>query len=117
MPERRLHPRFALRGQAEVQFRSWPIFKLLYTGNISKGGMSLELGEEPKVGERLLVRLVLPNQWSVQLQAIVRHTSVLAAPSSATFVARYTVGVEFLDLDEEKRAQIEKTIKAAVGTL
>lgn len=61
--ERRQHPRFPLRAQAEVHFINWTVFKLLYTVNISKGGMNLELPDEPKKGDRLRVKLILPHGW------------------------------------------------------
>lgn len=109
--ERRQHPRFPVRGQAEVRFTNWTVFKLLYTVNISKGGMNIELADRPEVGDHVSVRLVLPDAWSIEIEATVRHVTTLAAVSGQRFQARYQVGVQFDNLDAERKAMIEETIR------
>lgn len=108
--EKRQHPRFALQVQAEVRFTNWTVFKLLYTVNISKGGMNLQLGEAPAIGSHLQVRLVLPDGWPTTIDAIVRHVTPMAAVTGKTSHACYQVGVQFENLDGERKALIEQTI-------
>ena len=48
--ERRKEPRVPMRVEAEVKFTSWHVYSLIYTINISKGGMNLELAEEQPAG-------------------------------------------------------------------
>ena len=45
--ERRKDPRVPAHMEAKVKFTSWHVYSLIYTINISKGGMNLELAEEP----------------------------------------------------------------------
>ena len=107
---KRQHPRFALQIQAEVRFTNWTVFTLLYTVNISKGGMNLQLGESPAIGSRLQVRLVLPDGWPTTIDAIVRHVTPMEAVAGQTSHALYQVGVQFENLDDERKALIEQTI-------
>ena len=74
--ERRKDPRFPMRIEAEVKFTSWHVFSLIYTINISQGGMNLEvLGDEPQVGTSLIVRMTLPKGPPIELEATVRHVT------------------------------------------
>ena len=98
-----------MRVEAEVRFTSWHIYSLIYTINISKGGMHLELPEEPKVGSALDIKLTAPDGKVLKLSAIVRHAQKSGA--------RWGVGVQFQDLDATKRETIEKAIRAHGGTL
>lgn len=107
--ERRAHPRIPMRVQTEVRFTSWAVFSLIYTINISKGGMNLELPESPKIGDLLEVMLAPPDGPPVALQAVVRHT----APAKRGF----SVGVEFQNLDDARRGVIERAIKLHGGSL
>lgn len=111
-PERRRFPRHAIRGEAEVRFTSWTLFKLLFTVNISKGGMAIEMHEEPPLGTRLVIRIVTPTGDRIPLEAVVRHVTTLSSPiNSEVFVSRFQVGVEFVNLGQAKRDQIEALIR------
>jgi len=107
--ERRTDPRLAARLQAEVKFTSWQVYSLIYTINISKGGMNLDLGEEPGPGAALTVKLTPPEGDPMLLDAVVRHCT----PAGA----RWSVGVQFQNLDADKRAAIEKAIRSHGGHL
>lgn len=107
--ERRKDPRIPMRIEAEVKFTSWHVFSLIYTINISKGGMNVELDEEPKAGAAMVIRLALPDSPPFELEAVVKH----AQPHGA----RWSVGVQFQNLDEPRRQAIEKAIRAHGGTL
>ncbi|HEY1586174.1 MAG TPA: PilZ domain-containing protein, partial [Polyangia bacterium] len=88
--ERRQHPRFPMRVEVEVKFTSWAVYSLIYTINISRGGMNLELVEEPKPGAALTIKLQPPKGEPVMLEAVVRHTSKSAKT--------WTTGVQFQNL-------------------
>ena len=106
-----------MRTEAEVRFSSWEVFRLIYTINISHGGMNLEvLGDEPKVGTELTVRLALPSGPDIELAATVRHVAVTTstrppAPHSPPPPKKCQVGVQFKELDASKKALIEQTIR------
>lgn len=102
--ERRKDPRVPMRVEAEVKFTSWHVYSLIYTNNISKGGMNLELADEPKPGAKLTIKLTPPKGAVIDLEAIVKHTSKSGA--------RWSTGVQFENLDGAKREAIEKAIRA-----
>ncbi len=107
--ERRTEPRVPMRIEAEVRFTSWHVFSLIYTINISKGGMNLELADEPAQGALLTINLNPPEGPPVLLEAIVKHATKTGKVWSA--------GVQFQNLDAEKRQVIEKAIRAHGGML
>jgi hypothetical protein len=107
--ERRKEPRVPLRIEAEVKFSSWQVYSLIYTINISKGGMNVELADEPAKGSKLTVKLTPPEGAPVMLEATVRHSTQNGK--------RWSTGVEFQNLDGEKRQAIEKAIRGHGGML
>lgn len=107
--ERRKHPRVPMRVEAEVRFASWHIFSLIYTINISRGGMNVELPEEPKLNTALVVKLAPPDSPPFELDAVVKHVQKTGRG--------FSVGVEFQNLDDARRQAIEKSIRAHGGTL
>ncbi len=106
--ERRKHERFPMRAEAEISFRSWDTFRLIYTVNISRGGMAVELSREPKAGDTITVKLKVPTGAPIVLSAVVRHCTKMKTPEGAPL--RYHVGVEFNNLDAQQRGAIEKTL-------
>lgn len=110
-----------MRTEAEVRFSSWEIFRLIYTINISQGGMNLEvLGDEPKIGTTLTVRLTLPSGPGIELAATVKHVAVTTStrpqpPNAPPPPKKCQVGVQFNNLDAAKKAAIEQTIRAQSG--
>ena len=107
--ERRKDPRVPARMEAEVKFTSWHVFSLIYTINISKGGMNLELAEEPQPGATLTVKLTLPEGAPVFIDATVKHSTKVGKT--------WSTGVQFQALDDAKRQTIEKAIRAHGGML
>ena len=98
-----------MRIEAEVKFTSWHVYSLIYTINISKGGMNLELAEEPKPGAVVAIKLTPPDGTPVVLDATVKH--------STKSNKGWSVGVQFQNLDGEKRQAIERAIRAHGGML
>jgi hypothetical protein len=107
MDERRQHPRIPLRAEAEVRFASWEVFRLIYTVNISQGGMQVDMPKEPPAGSELVVKLSLPSGPPLELKATVRHVTASKG--------RYLVGVQFASLDDQQKDLIERTIRAHAG--
>ena len=107
--ERRKEPRVAARIEAEVKFTSWHVYSLIYTINISKGGMNLELAEEPQPGATLTIKITPPKGNDLLLEARVKHTTKVGKT--------WSTGVQLLNLDDAKRQEIERTIRAHGGML
>ena len=119
--ERRASPRKEMRAQIHVQFASWSMFSLIYTINISRGGMRLEAMEATPVGSTLTVQLQPPTGAPILLQAVVRHSAEMprraappsaAAPNATPVAPKFELGVEFQNLDAERRKAIEDTLQA-----
>ena len=98
-----------MRIEAEVKFTSWHVFSLIYTINISKGGMNLELAEEPQPGAALTIKLTLPEGAPVFIEATVKHSTKVGKS--------WSTGVQFKALDDARRQAIEKAIRAHGGML
>ena len=98
-----------MRIEAEVKFTSWHVYSLIYTINISKGGMNLELVDEPKPGATLTVKLTPPEGAAVLIEATVKHTTKIGRT--------WSTGIQFTGLDEAKRVAIEKAIRTHGGML
>jgi len=93
-----------MRVEAEVKFTSWHVYSLIYTINISKGGLNLEMPEEPKTGSKLTVRINPPEGEPIMIDAVVRHATKSGS--------RWSVGVQFESLDIKKREGIERAIRS-----
>jgi hypothetical protein len=114
MDDRRKDPRVPLRTEAEVRFASWALFQLVWTVNISQGGMQLELdGDEPKKGAPLTVRLKLPQGFPVEIEAQVRHAVDVTRNNAPQ--KRWQVGVQLTGLDACHRAAIEQLLRTHGG--
>ena len=98
-----------MRLEAEVKFTSWHVYSLIYTINISKGGMNLELADEPTAGATLTVKLTPPEGAPVFIDATVKHTTKIGRS--------WSTGIQFTGLDEAKRQAIEKAIRTHGGML
>jgi hypothetical protein len=110
--ERRRDPRLPLHFEAEVRFASWEVMRLLYTVNISRGGMNVELPRRPTPGATLNVKLHPPSGPIIELEAVVRHISPVENDPTQM---RCYVGVEFRDLDDVKRSSIEMLLDGTWG--
>ena len=95
--------------EAEVKFTSWHVYSLIYTINISRGGMNLELVDEPTPGAALTVKITPPEGAPVFIEATVKHTTKVGRT--------WSTGIQFTGLDEGKRQVIEKAIRAHGGML
>jgi uncharacterized protein (TIGR02266 family) len=90
-------------GAVEVRCESWSQFAERYAEDIKHGGLLIQTDSPPDVNTELEVRILLPDDHSLQLQARVVH--VIAEG------ARPGVGVQLLDLDDERRREIQRLIE------
>ena len=102
------------RPRVELRFTSWEIFKLVYAREIGKGTLSCELGGLPTVGAHLLVALLLPGGFVVELEAQVRTIGEPQGKPPAGQPARTPVVVTLERFDDEKRAQFERIMAGGV---
>ena len=117
--EKRKEPRLPVRAEAEVRFSSWDVFKLLWTVNISRGGMNLEVvGDQPEIGSNLMVRIYPPEGDSIELAGIVKHVSSGTRRAIANkLMQKFQVGVQFVNLDEDRKRAVEKTLAGKGGEI
>ena len=105
-----------MRAEAEVRFTSWAVFQLIWTVNVSQGGMQLEVkGDEPKQGSKLIIRLQPPAGPPIELEATVRHAALVGKPDAPE--KRWQIGVQFTTLDPARKAAIEQMIRMHGGPL
>ena len=93
--EKREHTRVPVRMPANVCFSSWQVFRLMYTMNISRGGLLFQMDKEPPKDLAIDLTLDLPNGSKVLLPARVRHATQSGA--------KFQVGVEFVAADDEQQ--------------
>jgi len=117
MDERRKDPRFPMRAEAEVCFTSWAVFQLIWTVNISHGGMQIDLtgSQEPKTGAPILIKLRPPKGPVIELEAEVRHATQVGHGDAT--LRRWQVGVKFVNLDAGRKLSIEELIRNHGGPL
>jgi c-di-GMP-binding flagellar brake protein YcgR len=97
----RVHPRKQVR--IEVKIPTATMLKVLWTANISKGGMAIETPNELPIGSPITVALMLPTQ-QIELQGTVKHATP-RKPGSG-----YFVGVQFAALSDAQRRVVEDII-------
>lgn len=100
---RRRYPRF----KAPILYRVAPIFSSRKPlTNIGLGGIRIYSDEEFKIGKRFEVELFLPDKTSMTCTARVAWLKSL--PEGA--VAKYDVGLEFLDMPDDVLNRLEKVL-------
>lgn len=105
--ERRRFERAPILAQVEFELTnssSGPSRVRRHMANISLGGMFISTEEPIRVGTRMVVRFELPNKHRVIAVSRVCYTKKSAG-----------LGVEFLNLDEEDREEIEAYIASLKG--
>ena len=97
----RAHPRIDVR--LEVKIPTATMLKVLWTANMSKGGMAIETPHQIQPDTRVKVALVLPGK-ELLLSATVKHCT----PHKNGKL--FFVGVEFDELREAERNAIEQIV-------
>jgi hypothetical protein len=83
------------------------MLKVLWTANLSKGGMAIETEHQIPPDTKVTVALTVPGQ-TVELPATVKHSTPRKAAKGVK--GGYFVGVQFGELSAESRAAIEGVI-------
>ena len=102
--ERRRFERAPITAQVEFELTnssSGPSRVRKHMANISTGGMFISTEEPLRTGTRMVIRFELPN----------RHRVIAVSRVCYTRKGR-GLGVEFLNLDDEDREEIEAYIKS-----
>lgn len=105
--DRRDHPRHEISERIRGQLVSLLEVPITLVG-ISRGGFSMRLSHECRVGEIYDVRFWCRSDSPVVLTAMVMHTERTVDPDGA---ARDVAGLEFL---EQERPHIHKAIEALI---
>jgi uncharacterized protein (TIGR02266 family) len=102
---KRAHPRVPVR--LEVKIPTATMLKVLWTANLSKGGMAIETDHQIAPDTKVTVVLTVPGK-TVELPATVKHSTPRKAARGGK--VDYFVGVQFGELPSESRAAIEAII-------
>ena len=103
----RQYPRLVGDRLAQAQLNHREDLRQLWVHDISKGGVFIETNEPPGTGTRLEVRLETPD-GSLSLHGLVVH--VIDEASASSFNMPPGVGVQFVDLDTDKRTAIQEYV-------
>ena len=100
---RRQFPRF----NAPLCYRAAPFFATLQAAvNVGLGGIRIYSDEPLKIGKRLEIELLLPEDESLKLTARVAWQTVLPAGACA----RYDVGLEFLHVSAAQFQRLQELL-------
>lgn len=96
---RRAYQRFELRMEVKVYFDKLDQLVLMYSRDISKGGVFLRTDAQLEVGQVIELRLIHPNsREEFTLHGVVRRNVRDAAAQG-----QRGIGIEFVELDEHRR--------------
>ena len=103
--------RFPSDQPLQVRCESWNDFVERYAGDISQGGMFIVTDDAPPIMSVIDVRMMLPENVEIALRARVVH--LVDKTNVTSEHMRPGVGVEFVDLDAERKRQIYQMIEFA----
>lgn len=96
-------------GQSlKVRCASWRDFAELYATDVSQGGMFIQSDSPLPIMTELEIELALPEGHMVQLKARVVH--VIDAEQAGREKRLPGVGVQFIDLDQTRKRQIQQLV-------
>ena len=91
----------------KVTYNSFNRFIIDYTNNVSKGGMFIKTKASHEIGSRLDLLLLVPGlDEPIKIMGRVIHNSFSGKDEDAG------IGIEFIDIDEESREILIKSLKA-----
>jgi uncharacterized protein (TIGR02266 family) len=103
---RRESPRYEQVLPVGVRVSTWEKFEILYTGNISRGGVFIRSARPAPVGSAVSVRLGLPDGQVIELDGEVAHCR---SPEDAARTGRRPgVGVRFTSWTPGQREELAK---------
>jgi len=96
-------------GSLPVNLRldSWDQYVVLYTGNLSRGGMFVRMAEPPPVGSPVHLRIALPGGVIVELPGEVSHVVKAAGAATASGGQRPGIGIKLDSFSPERQAQLD----------
>jgi len=103
----REHPRF--EGTYHVQYKTVDELVLAYTSDLSRGGMFLRTDEFLPINAVIQVKIELP-EGAGEVGHMGRVAYVRDRDTAATQNLPMGMGVEFLDLDAERMAQLTRFV-------
>jgi len=103
----RQHPRFETREQVRLQVGDRDEMRVLWTQDVSCGGLFVQTREPPPFGARVAVDIETPD-GSIRLTAEVVH--VLTHEVADAFGRSPGVGLQFVDLSDEQSRAIERYV-------
>lgn len=106
----RQHPRFTTHQQVELAVEGRNALRPVWMRDISKGGLFIETAEPPPIRTTVSVIIQTP-EGALELRAEVVH---VRPPRHAE---RGGVGVQFVDLDPDKRSAIEDYVEGLAARL
>lgn len=114
LEKQRQFTRFISRQAVSVQVQSRQELEILWTSDISKGGLFVECASPPPVHSHLEVRLDTPDGGLV-MRAEVVH---VIDPEMARQIGHPAgAGLQFVDLDEAKRKAIQQYVDGIASSL
>jgi type IV pilus assembly protein PilZ len=103
--------RFQTAQRLQVRCQNWSDFAELYASDVSQGGMFIETTNPLPILSELQLELSLPEGHLVHLNAVVVH--VLDVRQAALEQRPPGVGVQFVDLEPERKRQIQQLVEFA----
>ena len=101
-----------------VRVSTWEKFQVLYSANISRGGVFVRCSKPPAVGAAVLMRFGLPDGQTIEIKGEVVH--VRTAETALARNRSAGMGVRFIHWTEEERAAVaglaERAAKLGYGS-
>ncbi len=94
-----------------VSCESWHDFVALYAGDIGQGGMFILTDDAPPLMSTIDIRLQLPEATAIALRGRVVH--VITAEQAQRENKKAGAGIEFIEMDAERKRQIAQLIEFA----
>ncbi len=110
-PRRRAEVRYLYQASIEAKCGSWPSFERLFTGDVSAHGMYVPTDHQAKVGEKIELKLTLPDGQVVPITGHV--VAVIAGELAARAGKAPGLGVQLDDFSPELQKKFDALIAAA----
>ena len=108
---RRESPRFAQVLPIGVRVATWEKFQVLYTSNISRGGVFVRSLSPAPIGTRVVMRFGLPDGGMVEIEGEVVH--VRAAEGARPGKRKSGMGIRFVALTDEQQSVLAELAERA----